>query len=98
MAYPFTPSKNVNVENCYKLTVLYVFDVAPQREQFLPKPPSLRNPSKFRSSETYYCGEGSKIVQNTITIYVKPTKDFRLKSILQDEQLESKLKTTYFCE
>ena len=38
------------------------------------------------------------VVQGTILMHIMPTNDFRIKLILQDEWLDSLLKTTYFCD
>ena len=35
-------------------------------------------------------------MQGTILMYIGPINDFRIKSILQDEELDSMLETTYF--
>ena len=50
--------------------------------------------SKLTSSQFFHPTVEFKVVQGTTLMYIRPTNDFRIKWILQDEQLDNMLKTT----
>ena len=56
----------------------------------------MANSSKFTPSQILYLAVRSKIVQGTNLMCIRPTNDFRVKWMLQDEYWDNMLRTIYF--
>lgn len=64
-----------------------------QRDIVQHPPSQINNLYKFTLSKVFHSTAGSEVAQGTTPQYTRPRKDFKIKSVLQDQQLECMLKT-----